>query len=851
MNYSSVKTDKLINFIPFISGIALIAFMASGFNYSEPADIFFNNGILSLSYPLLFIFTGYKYGQTQNESSASFPFRKQLRLAGIFYAFAATVTLIWHLLNEDAFIHRQIFRIFTGGLPTELWFLPAGILSVLAFRVLKKKLKTKTILKISTLLFLLSLLISTYGLLPVPLLPTLKSFSDSVFAGSHCGLFSAMLFVSLGVKLSEKATALKTRTLVFIMCASFIVMLIETALFSTRTDANYILFFLSSFPAAFSIFSLIAKFPDIKSAPGFTADIGVKLLFAGQLLCSFTKRFAAASSSSLSLTSEKFEVILLLSLVIAFALQAFLNKERRIDSFAYYIEETILFLLKPLAYLMSFIGAKIKNIIQIFAFCALPVLLWFFERGIKIDLCSDIFSCCLVAIILCSLSHPLKAEKKNGTVFTLFLLCALTIYLGAKSSGVVAYNQNGKLLLYFALPFFSIVSNRKDFFGELWKNYSTGIYLSFTTFITYCLMFRPYDITRYKGAFCNANMCGLYLVVICAVALCNLPNVFVKKDFSKNFLHWLVFGASFGFIMLTISRTAFLGALAAILVKMCAVLTRACENKKTVLQITKSVLSSVTPFLAVAFTGLAVSYISVRFVPGLIDRPAYLFKEITEQMEYKVLPGAEIGDENYISPLKFFRAWINRSLTDSESINNYSTGRITIYLEYLKRLSFSGHKFERIHIDGENLPMFAHNAFLQVAYNCGIIAGIFYLVYLLFCLACGSYRYMKKNEFSVYPVILITAYSVCGMFESMETFYYPLFFTLFIGLIPLLFASKEHRTQTSLTDSDSAIKQASSKLRIQKILAITAVALLCLILVFLVFTASIKPDKSILNEMLK
>lgn len=851
MNYSSAKTEKLINFIPIISGISLIGFMASGFNYNEPADIFFNNGILSLSYPLLFMFSGYKYGQIQNESHSSTHIKKQLKHTGILYAFAAVVTFIWHLLKEDAFVHRQIFRILTGGFPNELWFVPAGVLSLLAFRALKNKFKTKTILRISAVLFIFSLLISTYGILPVPFLQTLKSFSDSVFASSHCGVFSAMLFVSLGVKLSEKATALKTRTLVFIMCASFIVMLIETALFSTRDDANLILFFLSSFPAAFSIFSLIMRVPDIKSCPSFIADIGVILLFIGQLLCSLFKKFASESFFSLSQASQKFEVILLLSLVTGFAVPAFFSKDRKIDTFAHYIEETILFLLKPPAYLMSFIGTKIKNVILIFAFGTLPVLLWFFERGTQTGLCSDIFFCCLVAVILCSLSYPMKAKKKNGTVLTLFLLCALTIYLGAKSSGVISYNQNGKMLLYFVLPFITIVSNRKDFFPELWKNYSTGIYLSFSTFITYCLMFRPYDITRYKGAFCNANMCGLYLVVVCAVALCNLPNTFVKKDFSKNFIHWLVFGTSFGFIMLTISRTAFTGAVAAILVKMCAVLIRNCENKKTVLQKTKSVFLSVTPLLAVAATGLAVSYISVRFIPGLIDRPAFLFKEITEQMQYKVLPGAGIGDENYISPLRFFQAWANRSLTDSESINSYSTGRITIYLEYLKNLSFSGHKYERIHIDGEELPMFAHNAFLQTAYNCGIVAGVFYLSYLIFCSACGSYRYLKKDEFAAYPVIITGAYAVCGMFESMESYYYPLFFALFIGLIPLFYTNKDSNAQAAEASSDSVLKQTTLKLRIQKILAITAVVALCLVLIFLVFTASIKPNKYILEEMLK
>ena len=257
------------------------------------------------------------------------------------------------------------------------------------------------------------------------------------------------------------------------------------------------------------------------------------------------------------------------------------------------------------------------------------------------------------------------------------------------------------------------------------------------------------------------------------------------------------------------------------------------------------------PFIPVIVVGLIIVYVSVRFIPGIIDCPAYLINEITGQMEYKVLPGAKLTDENYISPLRFLQAWLNRSLTGYETVNDLSTGRVTIYLEYLKKLSFNGHMYERISIEGEPFTMLAHNVFLQIAYNCGIVTGVLYLVYCAFCIINGSYRYLKKDAFALFPAIGISAYAACGMFESMEAYYYPLLFTAFLGLLPLLCNQREQDLQAAANSSELLMEQTRVKLRMQKAISIVAVLTLCMVLIYLVFAASEDPNKYILDEMLK
>jgi len=856
MDNSFKKTDKLINYIPIISGISLIYLSISAFNYTEPADIFLNNGLLSPAYLLLFMFIGYKYGLAKNDQTSDKAVSSQLKYAGIFYGLIIITTLVSSFITEGIKDFTQILLLFTAGVPEELWFVPAGIFSVLLFDKLKNKLETKTIVKLSAFFFILTLLITTYGELPISYLNIAKSYVEYIFRGSHCGMFTAILFVSLGVRISEKGIAIKVKKLVFILCASVLLMLMEITMLSLKADISSSLFFLSSVPATISIFYIILSVNKINDGLNFSVNVGATILFVGQMLCSICNKITVSKdflfASLFSSTSEKAEIILLFSSLIAFAVQAYLNEGRWVDSFAHTIESFIIFILKPAAYIMTAFGTKFKNVILIIAFGTLPVTLYFFERNIKHSLWSNVFICCLVAIILCSLSYPMKARKKSSTVFTVFLFTAITIYLSSKLFDVYTYGQTGKMMLLFFLPLVTIVSNRKDFLHELLKNYTTGIYLSFSVFVTYCIMFRPYDITRYKGAFCNANMCGLYLVTVCAVALCSLPNSFSKKDFSKNILHWIVFGTSFGFILLTISRTALAGALIAVLVKMCAVLAYKSVNNTTVLQKAKSVFSTVTPFLVVITAGLVLSYTSVRLIPGLIDRPAYLFKEITEQLEYKVLPGAGLADANYISPLRFLQAWNSRSVSGYESVNELSTGRIAIYLEYLKNLSFIGHSYERMYIESEAAATYAHNVFLQTAYNCGIIAGVVYLAYCVFCLVYGLRRYLKKDQFSLYSVMAISTYVVCGMFESMEAYYFPLLFFALIGLLPIVCAQHEPGSQNhTIICSDVSLDQTRAKLRMQKAFAVATVLVVCIVLLYFIFIASSNPNKPILNEMLK
>ena len=301
-------------------------------------------------------------------------------------------------------------------------------------------------------------------------------------------------------------------------------------------------------------------------------------------------------------------------------------------------------------------------------------------------------------------------------------------------------------------------------------------------FTEYCVLFRPYDITRYKGPFCNSNMCGLYVVTVFAVALCNLPSRVTAKTLRRHLIYYLTAGGSLAFILLTISRTAALSAAVLILIRLAIAFLENREKGRTLRAAAGLLPSGVAMAVCFAVCFLGV-YGCVRIIPGLLDRQNYLYVELTDSMltPYKVLPGAALSDPNYISLPRFFEAWTNRTVGGGETLNEISTGRLDIYLAFLKNLTVSGHTEMRIPVEGNFSNMYAHNAFLQIAYNCGIPTGVLYLL----CCGFGFLRGMSRKGRAASAgvgAVLTAAYLSCGMFESIEMFYYPLLFTALLGI---------------------------------------------------------------------
>lgn len=120
---------------------------------------------------------------------------------------------------------------------------------------------------------------------------------------------------------------------------------------------------------------------------------------------------------------------------------------------------------------------------------------------------------------------------------------------------------------------------------------------------------------------------------------------------------------------------------------------------------------------------------------------------------------------------------------------DYSNGRLAIFKEYISRLNLTGHDAVAITIEDGSLIAHAHNSFLQMAYDCGIITGIiFLLVYIVFGFRSVWYYAKRKDadNYAILPVVIFATFGISSMVEYVFRPTIPLGFVFLLMLAPLM-----------------------------------------------------------------
>lgn len=733
---------------------------------------------------MIFMFVGYKASAFFYDKDKSF--NLILKRSAVVCAVAAVIGCIVYStgdLPEGALSFSKavisLVMVTTSGGPHTLWFIPAAALGLAIIYSLKNKISIKKIFIAGAAVYALTLVISTYTIISPDFLEAVREVFEFVFSKSHCGVFSSLLFIAAGMFLAENEPAKTKKKYISLFILSLAGLVTEIVLLLKFQQLVTAYFFICSFPCSYFLFRIVQKSGDVKSdLPVEPVTFGFFLLIIGQFVCWLHVDGVSYNTFLANLFSTKYIAIETSVLFTCFFVFMFSAHDRKsgkpVTSFMEVFQSFVLYLLRPVARLSSKVDIRTRDVLSFISFGILPVLLWFVERLIAYEVCMKLFVVFFAVILFCTLDEELSIHKTPDALSAPFAAISFLVLFTSHMNSVLAFEQIGRMMLYFILPLSFAATNTKGGVKRLFKNYTDGLYLSFAVFCVFCFLLRPYDITRYRGAFCNANMCGLYTVTVCGVALCNLPNDIRFKDILKHPLHWIVFGSSFGFSLFTISRTTLVGLVAITAVKLFGVAFNG-EEKRNASQKFRRLCSSSGIFLGIICFGTALMYTGIRFLPLLTGTPLYTLLELETQFEYKVLPGAGAFDSHFISPARFFEAWMNRSSVAAySSADEMSTGRLSIYKEFLKNISLEGHYSLKLLIPSDKDSTYAHNVFLQIAYNCGIITGIAYLAYIVTAFFTGVRRCVKGNAAAITVSILIAGYAACGMFESMEMYIYPL-----------------------------------------------------------------------------
>ncbi len=406
-----------------------------------------------------------------------------------------------------------------------------------------------------------------------------------------------------------------------------------------------------------------------------------------------------------------------------------------------------------------------------------------------------------------------KTIGKINYIYTALLIALLTlmiIYRNTRTWPIIA-------AIMFGVFYFRMWLWEKR--GYLMKIFCDGIILNFVYMVYYCLMHRPYlrfRHNRFGMGFHTVTMTGYYLaLVLCAVIVKLFEKYYRTLRWQECWKEISLLGISNVYLFLTLSRTGYLAAFV-MEIFMCIFMVCLNEKKKLIGIIQKLAIGVIVSviFFPIVFT-------AQRLVPAVVNEPIY--SEI-EVWEYVVEKGDRKDSELYIDIIAFMKVagsklfgldtgnislsyngkikpiYISGASTllasEADSMNGWnemSNGRVEIFLEYIKNWNLTGHEKMQIQFPDGSIPAHAHNTFLQVIHDHGLITGILFFLFGIISFILTTWHYSVKivkteeNFYNVLSMAVILAFAVAGMVEWIFHYSNPFGFAIFIVIIPLLF----------------------------------------------------------------
>lgn len=329
------------------------------------------------------------------------------------------------------------------------------------------------------------------------------------------------------------------------------------------------------------------------------------------------------------------------------------------------------------------------------------------------------------------------------------------------------------LALVFTAVFFVWQNHtRKDL---LWKCFKDAVKWSFWVMAVVSFLFRPlYEGGRYAGIFTNPNMFALYLYVIIAVFLSDLDWIVeTGRSLRKNIGTYLGIALCIFYLEKSQARTSIIAVAAIVLMWL---ILRLYLAKKTGAY--KSLFANIAITVASTVVLFPVFLICLKHLPNLVGhpivfegQPLYYTNEIADPSqdpgevvvpEYEFLEKAqtkkpEYGKGGIVPKNAWQRFWYN--VKYSKGLNAITNGRIHIYLAYLDKMNYKGHRNTSMVVDGEK-KNHSHNNWIQFGYTYGLFSMFFYGIITLLGMAFSLKFYLIQRRKNATYAFLIPAICV-------------------------------------------------------------------------------------------
>ena len=145
--------------------------------------------------------------------------------------------------------------------------------------------------------------------------------------------------------------------------------------------------------------------------------------------------------------------------------------------------------------------------------------------------------------------------------------------------------------------------------------------------------------------------------------------------------------------------------------------------------------------------------------------------------------------------------------SEEEEGGDISNGRLALFQKYIAQWNLTGHELMGVELENGSLSVHAHNTYLQVIHDHGLITGAAYVLLGVVTLAqMLRYAYLhlyrkrrrgeERDEYAALPLAVFLAFAVAGLVEWLFHPCNPMGFAAMTVLAPLLtFQEKRRKTQ--------------------------------------------------------
>ena len=186
------------------------------------------------------------------------------------------------------------------------------------------------------------------------------------------------------------------------------------------------------------------------------------------------------------------------------------------------------------------------------------------------------------------------------------------------------------------------------------------------------------------------------------------------------------------------------------------------------------------------------AYMSVSYFKYVIENKLLSdASELTEQTE--LFCNAVTGKPSVKNDVLVASAQDEAGMSDAE---DFSNGRLEIFRSYMDNWNATGHTEMGVLLPDGSISVHAHNTYLQVIHDHGLIVGIYFL-----CFGAGSICLMfayaikkiREDAYAVLPLAVMLGFCVAGLVEWLFHPCNPLGFSAMALLAPLMsFSPRRH-----------------------------------------------------------